>query len=116
MLVLPLARGPYAFTLHVLVPAASAAAAGPLMSRLGAAQVRRVPADTADTAPASDAFEAAATVVGVFVGYLLLVDSVAYLRNPLRRKRWRVRSRRVQPKKRAATVPSDVSVVAKRTK
>ena len=49
---LPLARGPYLFGLHVLVPASSAGSAGRLMSELGAAQVRKVPADTPDTAPA----------------------------------------------------------------
>src|SRR5215467_4618016 len=55
VLVLPLARGPYLFGLHVVVPASSARSAGGLMSDLGAAQVRRVPADTPDTSPASDA-------------------------------------------------------------
>ena len=67
------------------------------MGRLAAAQVRRVPADTPDTAPASDASGVAGKVVGVFIGYLLLVYGVAYLRNPLRRKLWRARSRRVRP-------------------
>jgi len=115
VLVLPLALGPYAFILHVQVPPASAAAADRLMSRLAAAQVRRVPANTPDTAPASDAAEAAATVAGVLAGYLLMVDSVAYLRNPLRRRRWRGRSRRVEPK-RGGYGPADVSAAAKRTK
>ena len=115
VLVLPLARGPYAFSLHVVVPAASAAAAGPLMGRLAAAQVRRVPADTPDTAPASDASGVAGTVVGVFIGYLLLVDGVAYLRNPLRRKLWRARSRRVRPEQ-GGYGSADVSAAAKRTK
>ena len=114
-LVLPLARGPYTFSLHVLVPSASAAAAGPLMSRLAAVQVRRVPANAPDTAPASDAASVAGTVVGVFVGYLLLVDGVAYLRNPLRRKLWRARSRRVRPGQ-DGYGPADVSAAAKRTK
>ena len=54
-LMLPLARGPYLFGLHVLVPASSAGSAGRLMSELGAAQVRKVPADTPDTARPSDA-------------------------------------------------------------
>jgi len=115
VLVLPLALGPYAFALRVQVPPASAAAADRLMSRLAAAQVRRVPANTPDTAPASDAAQAAATVTGVLAGYLLMVDSVAYLRNPLRRKRFLGRSRRVQPK-RSGYGPADVSAAAKRTK
>ena len=105
-LVLPLARGPYLFGLHVLVPASSAGSAGRLMSELGAAQVRKVPADTPDTAPASDASGAAGAVVGALIGYLLLADGVGYLRNPLRRKLWRPRSRRVQPEPARATAPS----------
>ena len=96
-LVLPLARGPYLFGLHVLAPGSSAGSAGRLMSEIGAAQVRKVPADTPDTAPASDAAGAAGAVVGALIGYLLLADGVGYLRNPLRRKLWRPRSRRVQP-------------------
>src|SRR5262249_8798818 len=44
--VLSLARGPYLFGLHVLVPASSAASAGRLISELGTAQARKVPADT----------------------------------------------------------------------
>jgi hypothetical protein len=96
-LVLPLARGPYLFGLHVLVPASSAGSAGRLMSELGAAQVRKVPADTPDTARPSDAPAAAAAVAGVLVGHLLLADGVGYLRNPLRRKLGRPRSRRVRP-------------------
>ena len=96
-LVLPLARGPYLFGLHVLVPASSAGSAGRLMSELGAAQVRKVPADTPDTARPSDAPAAAGAVAGALVGYLLLANGVGYLRNPLRRKPWRPRSRRVRP-------------------
>ena len=96
-LVLPLARGPYLFGLHVLVPASSAGSAGRLMSELGAAQVRKVPADTPDTARPSDAPAAAGAVVGALIGYLLLANGVGYLRNPLRRKPWRPRSRRLQP-------------------
>ncbi|MGH3175563.1 MAG: hypothetical protein ACRDPF_17075, partial [Streptosporangiaceae bacterium] len=96
-LVLPLARGPYLFGLHVLAPASSAARTDDLMSELGAAQVRKVPADTPDTAPAApvtDAFAAAGAVTGALIGYLLLADGVGYLRNPLRRTLWRPRSRR----------------------
>ena len=40
---------------------------------------------------------AAGAVVGALIGYLLLADGVGYLRNPLRRKLWRPRSRRVRP-------------------
>jgi hypothetical protein len=96
-LVLPLPRGPYLFGLHVLVPASSAGSAGRLMSELGAAQVRKVPADTPDTARPSDAPAAAGAVAGALIGYLLLASGVGYLRNPLRRKPWRPRSRRVRP-------------------
>jgi hypothetical protein len=96
-LVLPLARGPYLFSLYVLVPASSAGSAGRLMSELDAAQVRKVPADTPDTARPSDAPAAAGAVAGALIGYLLLVNGVGYLRNPLRRKSWRPRSRRVRP-------------------
>src|SRR6476469_10882269 len=95
-LMLPLARGPYLFGLHVLVPASSARSAGRLMSELGTAQVRKVPADTPDTARPSYAPAAAGAVVGALLGYLLLVNGVGYLRNPLRRKPWRPRSRRLQ--------------------
>ena len=90
-LVLPLARGPYVFGLHVLLPAsstASAASADGLMSSLAAAQVGKVPADAPDTARATDAAGAAGAVVGSLLGYLLLADGVGYLRNPLRRKLW----------------------------
>jgi hypothetical protein len=110
-LVLPLARGPYLFGLHVLVPGSSTGSAGRLMSELGAAQVRKVPADTPDTAPPSDASGAAGAVVGALIGYLLLADGVGYLRNPLRRKLWRPRSRRVQPEP-AGDGAVDVSAAA----
>jgi hypothetical protein len=66
------------------------------MSELGAAQVRKVPADTPDTARPSDAPVAAGAVAGVLIGYLLLANGVGYLRNPLRRKPWRPRSRRLR--------------------
>src|ERR1700750_328788 len=93
---LPLARGPYLFGLHVLVPPSAAGSAGRLMSELGAAQVRKVPADTPDTARPSYAPAAAGGVAGALIGYLLLAYGVGYLRNPLRRKPWRPRSRRLQ--------------------
>jgi len=96
-LVLPLARGPYLFGLHVLVPAASAGSADRLMSDLGAAQVRKVPADTPDTAPASDASGAAGLAVGVLIGYLLLAGGIGYLRDPLRRELGRTGSRPARP-------------------
>ena len=110
-LVLPLARGPYLFGLHVLVPGSSPGSADRLMGELGAAQVRKVPADTPDTAPASDASGAAGAVVGALIGYLLLADGVGYLRNPLRRKLWRPRSQRVQPEP-AGDGAVDVSAAA----
>jgi hypothetical protein len=96
-LVLPLARGPYLLGLHVLVPPSSAGSAGRLMSDIGAAQVRKVPADTPDTTPASDAFGAAGLAVGVLIGYLLLAAGVGYLRDPLRRETGRTGARPVRP-------------------
>jgi hypothetical protein len=117
-LVLPLARGPFLFGLHVLAPAASAGSAGQLMSELGAAQVRKVPADTPDTAaaaPARDAPAAAGVVTGALVGYLLLAGGVGYLRNPLRRKLWPPRSGRVRPEP-ADDGAVDVSAAAKRNR
>jgi hypothetical protein len=110
-LVLPLARGPYLFGLYVLVPASSAGSAGRLMSELGAAQVRKVPADTPDTARPSDAPAAAGAVAGALIGYLLLANGVGYLRNPLRRKPWRPRSRRVRPEPAGAVSGAVSSVV-----
>jgi hypothetical protein len=119
-LVLPLARGPYLFGLYVLVPASSAGSADRLMSELGAAQVRKVPADTPDTARPSDAPAAAGAVIGALIGYLLLVNGVGYLRNPLRRKPWRPRSRRVRPEPAGADDgavdgATDVSAAARRS-
>jgi hypothetical protein len=119
-LMLPLARGPYLFGLHVLVPASSAGSAGRLMSELGAAQVRKVPADTPDTARPSDAPAAAGAVAGALIAYLLLANGVGYLRNPLRRKPWRPRSRRVRPEPAGAVSgdvdgATDVSAAARRS-
>ena len=113
-LALPLARGPYLFGLHVLVPASSAGSAGRLMSELGAAQARKVPANTPDTAPVSDAYVAAGAVAGALVAYLLLADVFGYLRNPLRRKLWRPRSPGVRPEP-AADGVVDVSAAARRS-
>ena len=117
-LVLPLARGPYLFSLYVLVPASSAGSAGRLMSELDAAQVRKVPADTPDTARPSDAPAVAGAVAGALIGYLLLANGVGYLRNPLRRRPWRPRSRRVRPEPAGAAVDgaTDVSAAARRSR
>jgi len=114
-LVLPMARGPYLFGLRVLVPASSAGSAGGLMSALGAAQARKVPADTPDTALVIGPSGAAGAVVGVLVGYLLLADGVGYLRNPLRRKLRRPRSRRVRTEPPGDGVV-DVSAAARRSR
>jgi hypothetical protein len=117
-LVLPVTRGPYLFGLHVLAPATSAGSAGQLMSELGIAQVRKVPADTPDTAaaaPVSDALAAAGAVTGALVGYLLLASGVSYLRNPLRRKLWPPRFRRVRPEPTDDSAV-DVSAAAKRNR
>ena len=113
VLVLPLARGPYLFGLHVLVPASSAGSADRLMSELGAAQARKVPADTPDTAPVSEAYVAAGAVVGAALAYLLLAGGVGYLGNPLRRRLWRPRSRGAGPEPAGAGVV-DVSEAAGR--
>ncbi len=116
-LVLPLARGPYFFLLRVYVPAASAASASSLMSMVATAQWRKVPADTPDTAPSgSDLAEGAAgTSVGALVGYLAIVDGIAYLRNPLRRRRRR-RSSRATPGRPAGPDITDVSGGATRSR
>ena len=86
------------------------------MSELGAAQVRKVPANTPDTARPSDAPAAAGAVAGALICYLLLANGVGYLRNPLRRKPWRPRFRRVRPEP-ADTVDgtTDVSAAASRS-
>ena len=114
-LVLPLARGPYLFGLCVLVPTASAGSADRLMSELGTAQAGKVPADTPDTALAIDPAGVAGAVVGVLVGYLLLADGVGYLRDPLRRRPWRPRFRRVRPEPADYRVV-DVSAAARRSR
>ena len=113
LLMLPLARGPYDFGLRVYTAASSAASAGSLMSALAAAQERRVPADTPDTvSPGNFAADAAGGAVGVLFAYLLLVDGIAYRRNPLRRKRGQRRSTRPQ----AGPGIIDVSAAAKKNK
>ena len=110
VLLLPLARGPYDFGLRVYTAASSAASAGPLMSALAAAQMGKVPADTPDKG--NDAAYAAGSAVGVLFGYLLIVDGIAYRRNPLRRKRGQARSPQPQP----GTGIIDVSAAAKKNK
>jgi len=121
-LVLPLARGPYAFGLRVLVPASSAASASSadrLMSELAAAQARKVPADAPDTATATDAAIVAISVVSALVSYLLLAGGAGYLRNPLRRKLRGPRSQRVRPEPASHdTVDGavDVSAAARRSR
>jgi hypothetical protein len=96
-IVVPLARGPYFFTLTVLAPAQSSSSAITLAADLVAAQSRKVPADTPDTgAPlpdfAPDTYHAAGLAIGALLGYLAIVSGIAYLRNPLRRARRRSRS------------------------
>jgi hypothetical protein len=96
LVVMPMARGPYFFVLRVYAP--TLASANRLMSSLATAQVRRVPASTPDTAPsANPSADAAGATVGVLIGYLLIVDGIAYLRNPLRRKLRRGRAPHPQP-------------------
>ena len=113
LLVLPLARGPYVFVLRVYTAASSAGSAGSLMSAVAAAQMRKVPADTPDTvSPGNFAADAAGGAVGVLFAYLLMVDGIAYWRNPLRRKRGQGRSTRPQ----AGPGIIDVSAAAKKNK
>ena len=113
VLVLPLARGPYVFGLRVYTAASSAGSTGSLMSAVAAAQMRKVPADTPDTvSPGNFAAGAAGGAVGVLFAYLLMVDGIAYGRNPLRRKRGQGRSTRPQ----AGPGIIDVSAAAKKNK
>lgn len=114
-LVLPLARGPYYFTLYVFVLSSSPSSASPLMSRLAAAQADKVPADTPDTADSGNlAPYVAGGVAGVLLMYMLLADGIAYLRNPLRRRRL-TKAGRYGPVPDAADA-ADVSAAAKRDK
>ena len=86
---------------------------GSLMSALAAAQMGKVPADTPDTvSPRNFAADAAGGAVGVLFAYLLMVDGIAYWRNPLRRKRGQGRSTRPQ----AGPGIIDVSAAAKKNK
>ena len=109
-LLLPLACGPYRFLLRVYAPASSAAPAGSVMSALAAAQVRKVPADTPDTEPVPD--YVALPTVGLLLAYLLIVEGIAYWRNPLRRKRGQARSTRPE----AGPGIIDVSAAAKKNR
>jgi hypothetical protein len=75
--------------------------------------MRKVPADTPDTvSPGNFAADAAGGAVGVLFAYLLVVDGIAYRRNPLRRKRGQGRSTRPQ----AGPGIIDVSAAAKKNK
>ena len=113
LLVLPLARGPYFFVLRVYTAASSAGSAGSLMSAVAAAQMHKVPADTPDTvSPANFAADAAGGAAGVLFAYLLMVNGIAYWRNPLRRKRGQGRSTRPP----AGPGIVDVSAAAKKDK
>ena len=112
-LLLPLARGPYFFVLEIITAPSSAASSGPLLSTLAAAQLGKVPADTPDTAdPRNFATTAAGSAVGVLFGYLLIVDGVAYWRNPLRRRRGQRRATALT----AGPGIIDVSAQAKKNK
>ena len=80
------------------------------MSALAAAQVRKVPADTPDTEPVPD--YVALPTVGLLLAYLLIVEGIAYWRNPLRRKRGQARSTRPE----AGPGIIDVSAAAKKNR
>lgn len=113
LLVLPMARGPYLFILRIYVPASAPASANSLMSALAAVEVNRVPDSTPDTAPPdSVALDAAGGAAGLLVGYLLMMDGIAYLRNPLRRKLRRGRPASQKP----GPGVTDVSAAAKKNK
>lgn len=115
VLALPMSRGPYDFGLRVYTTAASAAAAGPLLSNLAAAQSAKVPAGTPDTAsPGSFAAGAAGGTVGLLFGYLLMADGIAYWRNPLRRRR--PLRRRLSARLPSGPGVTDVSAAAKKDK
>ena len=60
----------------------------------------------------SDAPAAAGAVGGALIGYLLLANGVGYLRNPLRRRPWRPRSRRVRPEPAGVAVDGTTDVSA----
>jgi hypothetical protein len=95
---LPLARGPYFFTLTVVAPAKISSPAIGLSAELAAAQSRKVPANTPNTGTSlsgllPDPYGAAGAAIGGLLGYLGVVNGVAYLQNPLRRERRRERSR-----------------------
>ena len=90
---LPLARGPYFFLLRVLAPVQSSPSAFRLLSDLSAIQASGVPNDTPDTGTGViDTRQAAGWAVGVLLGYVLILNGIAYFRNPLRGGRRRARS------------------------
>lgn len=116
LLALPLARGPYFFALRVIVPAQSAASADSLMSKLATAQSDEVPASTPDTGTGiPDNANAAGYAVGALLGYVGLLNLIAYFRNPLRGARRR--ARRIPPPSRPeGPAVRDVSVPARDNK
>lgn len=88
----PLAQGPFFFVLFVVAPPQSSPADVGLLASLAAAQERKVPANTPDTGTSlsslqADPYNAAGAAVGVLVAYLGIVSGIAWLRNPLRRRR-----------------------------
>jgi hypothetical protein len=97
-LLLPVARGPYLFTLLVRAPLESSAAANRLMGILAAAQLHKVPNNTPDTgtsgtaASSADPSRVAGGILGVLIVYVGIVGGISYLRNPLRRPRRYARS------------------------
>jgi hypothetical protein len=113
LLALPLARGPYFFALRVIVPAQSAASADALMSKLATAQSAEVPASTPDTGTGiPDNANAAGYAVGALLGYVGLLNLIAYFRNPLRGARRRAR-RITPPSQPEGPAVWDVSALAR---
>lgn len=92
-----LARGPYFFALYILAPTRSAASGSQVAGILAAAQWRKVPGNTPDTAtssrpdPFDTAGEEAGGVFGTLLIYLGMVNLAAYFRDPLRKARRRGR-------------------------
>jgi hypothetical protein len=113
---LPLARGPYFFYLRVLAPLRSSASALRLMSDLAVTQANKVPNDVPDTGTGViDTAQAAGGAVGVLLGYVLILNWIAYFRNPLRGARRRARSGVARTWSQGLEV-SDVSIEAQRNR